>query len=121
MPETRRKFLKILLLELEDLITDVNALLKYYELQKEAGAITNYVLRENSALLKNEILGIRSALETVRDIDTSRYESLEQMTREVETTLRKKIQASDFPNALYVLLKRKIAKVGQYLAHEIAP
>ncbi len=118
MQAKMKKFLKILKIELEEL---ENELIMFGELHKQrekSGEITTYVFRENMNLIKNEISGIREIVKSVDALVSTRYHSFEEMVEDLDRKIKGKIEESDYAEAAYELVKRKLQKVHTYMRNE---
>jgi len=113
-----RKFLDVLRIELEDLEGDLNALVQIYKERMDSHDITNYVYLENKSLLINELHCLASLLDSLKEIDAGRYESVEVMIDEVERMVAERARACAFPEVVSRLVARKVAKVRRYITEE---
>jgi hypothetical protein len=111
------KYLTLLKLELQDLAEDIGMLVSEYKIRKEKGEITNYVLLENLAVLRNELIGIESIGEMLDGIEPGGFSSLEALVESVEEKIAGRIMGTGYNNALLPLVKRKLAKVATYVRH----
>ena len=118
MKEPGPKYLKILKIELEDLVEDINVLLSVCDQRKQSGEITNYVFLENATVLKNEISGINNFLHGVDGIDISQYKNLKDLIEDIDVMFKQRTKDYDFPEAVYAIVKRKLNKVSRYIFTE---
>ena len=109
------KYLKILKVELEDMVEDINSMMEIAQKRKESGEITNYVFWENGTVLIKEISGINNFLQGMSDLDFLKYENLEEMVEDLAAMFRKRTREYDFPEYIYDMVKRKLVKVSLYL------
>ncbi|HSV56471.1 MAG TPA: hypothetical protein VLH39_05115 [Magnetospirillaceae bacterium] len=114
-------FLKILRVELEDLLEDLKDLEERYRHKFASSEITNYVLLENEALLSREEEAVRSMIISIDGINLSRYKSLNEIVEALEVIARGFIKEREFPAAVLRLLRRKMVKVLSYVEAEEAP
>jgi hypothetical protein len=110
------KFLAILRVELEDLMLDLKDAEEMYRGRFTRGDVSGYVLKENTAVLENELAGIRSVIHELWTIDTSRYETLDDLCKELHLVSLEAVKRLGFPAALLGMMSRKCAKVRRYLA-----
>ncbi len=115
MKELKRKYLEILKIELEDLKTDTETLLALSGERKDRGEITNYVFLENMTLFKNLISGIEYMYASLCKMSMEKYNNLGEMIADIDLGFRQKTKDSDFPEAVYTLVKRKLEKVLKYI------
>ena len=105
----------MLRLEFEDLEADLTALVDIYEKRLESHEITNYVYLENKGLLINELHCLAELLESLNEVDASRYGDVDAMIDDVQGMITERAQACAFPEVLTTLVARKIAKVRKYV------
>ena len=115
MDHQKDKFYRILLIELEDLQQDLRVAVQIYEERNVSGDVTNYVMRENSALLENEISGLELVCRTVGEMTPDEEESVGDLVERVRSACRRRITESHFPDALCGMVDRKISKVEKYI------
>jgi len=114
MPE-KRKYISILDLELESLEEDIGLLIDDHKRRKEQGEITNYVLLENLALLQSQMNGIASFRHLLASIDPESYSDLNSLVRDIHSRIKAVMDKSSFPESLYPLVLRRLAKVARYV------
>lgn len=107
---------EILLLELKDVADDLNSLILICDERHEKGEISNYVCSENKAFLQNEIQGIRGFVSDLKKVDTTKYNTTDEMITALKVTLRSRIKTQGIAPALFELIERKIEKVVNYIA-----
>ncbi|MBN1834499.1 MAG: hypothetical protein JW820_01550 [Spirochaetales bacterium] len=110
------KFLDVLRIELQDLEEDLDELVELYKKRADSHDITNYVYLENKGLLVNELRCVASILDSLSEVDASRYESVDAMIDDLERLIGERASACGFPEVVTRLVRRKIAKVRQYIA-----
>jgi hypothetical protein len=111
-----RKFLEVLRLELEDLEGDLNALVEIYRKRLESHEITNYVYLENKSLLINELHCLANVVESLNEVDATRYGSTQAMIDDVKRMINERAHSCEFPEVLTSLVNRKIAKVRRFVS-----
>lgn len=109
------KYVKILRIELEDLLKDIGMYMETIESEKSCGEITNYVFMENLALVKNEIIGMDIVNSYLDNLDLSQFDSTDQISEKIKADLEKKLKEDGIAHALNIYLERKIDKVNNYI------
>ena len=120
MKDLCRKFLKILHVELEDLEEDLDLFVEVMESRRKAGEITDYVYRENLAVIRNEVLGLKECIRGCDELDQVAGTSVEEVAAAIKRRLRERLAEHGYLPALYALLDRRIDKIASYLKREIA-
>ena len=115
MPERKKFFLKIFKAELEDCLEDVEDLSLLGDRRRNCEEITEYVYRENEALLKREISGLKTVIASIDDFALERYDSVESLAAAVDDMIQKKVLEYENPEAVYGIAKRKLLKVLGYM------
>ncbi len=110
-----RKYLKILKIELEDLIDDLEFSENVMAKRFKEHEITEYVFLENIGLLKKEILGIEKIQRMIND-SKENIHSIEELKTVVENYLHNEIKSAGLPNVVFLLVNRKLDKVSKYMA-----
>ena len=111
----KKKYLKLLAIELEDLREDIEVVMRNCETRRDRHEITNYVFMENMAVLSNEVLEIGTVTQLLNSINTDDYETLDSMIENIELKFREKLCHKGCPEGPFHLIKRKLAKVAQYV------
>ena len=88
---------------------------KIYQQREANNEITDYVFLENLTLLQSEISGIEQILKSIDTIDVDSFKTLDEMVEHVDVEFREKTEKSNFPEAVYALVKRKLSKVSAYI------
>jgi len=114
-------FLKILQIELEDLLEDLKTVKARYHERYDDSEITNYVLMENEALLSREEESVRQLLTSIDGMNSARYKSVTEIIEDLDATARDFITNKEYPAAVYRLLRRKMDKVLSYVSAGDAP
>lgn len=111
-------FLKILLIELDDLEQDIQLLIKRYKEEHDADKLSNYVFLQNVALMHGELCGIESFREEISHIDASEYPSLQDLIDDLNSRMKQRVDKQGLPNSFIVVMNRKIEKVRRYIKKE---
>ncbi len=115
MKEKKSKFIRILGAEIEDLTEDLAQLISAYRARRDKGEITNYVFKENCALLASEIACLKSFGQIVSTMDTERFQTLEELCTHIGSEfLVKRRQCVSTP-AIDGVFERKLRKVLAYV------
>lgn len=115
MIKQKQAFVKILLIELDDLDQDIELLIKEYELKHDKAEISEYVFHENLALMQREFFGVKGFRHTLRNIDPAAFATLEDLHQAVDKLLQEAIREKGLPNSILLLVRRKMDKVLRYI------
>ncbi len=107
------RYLKILKIELEDLEIDIIYAEETLREKLKERKITDYVFLENLAAFKAELAGIQKMGKEIDSL-ADKFDDLEKLCLYVDDFFRKKVKDADLPQAVYVLIKRKLDKVYLY-------
>ncbi len=120
MSEKFRLFTKILIAELEDLEDDIANWGKYLDEKHHAEKVTEYVFLQNSALLGQELSGVKKLIEAISresPPEELKYCSDPAYIRDYYAALvRKETEFYEFQKAIAYLVLKKIDKVRDYLS-----
>ncbi len=108
------RYLNILKIELEDLQTDIAFSEELLQKKFDDQEITHYVFLENLSTFNAELMGIRE-MENEIDSLVDKYDSLDELVADVYKFFEDKVRAAGLPEVVFVLIKRKLDKVYQYL------
>ncbi|MDR0307570.1 MAG: hypothetical protein LBI42_12145 [Chitinispirillales bacterium] len=107
-------FIVIYTLELENLKVHLREKVAQYIEDHDKGSITNYVFRENRALLENEINGLDIFINGVHKLDTSKFDDLGAL-RDVLNSINEKLCAEEgIARTTATLAKRKADRIVSY-------
>lgn len=107
-------YLNALKVELQDVIEDVEMMMDLCRKRQKSGEITNYVRWQNTALFTREIKGLAALSSALDTIDPGRYETQDEMVRDINQIFEEKILKYDFPPVINALAQRKLDKVSRY-------
>lgn len=116
MEANARHFVRLFRVELEDLIEDVRQLMERTETRYQRKEITDYVHLANIAFLQRELDSIVKFSGIVDGIDPSIYKGVSEIESHLLATSRDFVSRLEDPEAVYVLLKRKLEKVRIYIS-----
>jgi hypothetical protein len=117
MDQQARHFARLFMVELEDLVEDIKLIIDRTEKRFESGEITPYVRMENEAFLQREVDAIEKFKGIVDGIDLSFYKGISDIEAAFLEKSRDFVARLEDPEAVYVLLKRKLEKVRNFLSH----
>ncbi len=109
------KFVRLLELEIESLHDELEIMLRTLDERLANHEITEYVRRENHAVVRNELLGLEDFVRTEFGVTERDGASLEEIEREVKSYLSRRLSERDYVPALYELVCRRIDKIVAYL------
>jgi hypothetical protein len=115
MKDKIKKYKRILQIELEDLQEDLLMMAEIYHQRELKREITDYVFLENLSLLQSEIAGIDNIINSLEDIDTEGFGSIEEFAEYISEQFRKKTEDAGFPDSVFALVNRKLVKVSRYI------
>jgi hypothetical protein len=108
-------FIKILLIELDDLDQDIELLIREYEEKHNKAEISEYVFHENLALMKREFLGVKGFRHTLKTLAAEQYATLNDLHQAVDQLLQETIREKGLPNSILLLVRRKMENVLRYI------
>ncbi len=109
------RYLKILRIELEDLESDIAFSEELLRQKHDEHKITDYVFLENLSTFKSELLGIKE-MENEIDNLVDKYDTLDDLVKDVYKFFEERVKNAGLPEVVFVLIKRKLDKVYQYLS-----
>lgn len=115
MIHQREAFIKILMIELEDLEEDIELLIQECDERHCKNEISEYVFLENLATLKNEMFGVESFLADIMKIDPLSYKNVNDLVEELKEKLKKRIKEKGLAKSVEILINRKMLKVLNYV------
>jgi hypothetical protein len=121
MTDMKRKYLRLLAIELEDLRDDLETLIANCLARMERKEISRYVCFENMAVLRNEVLSIEGIAGVLESVDPDAFESLDALTRELDRRFQDALERHGFPEGPRRLIHRKLEKVYRYLESDETP
>lgn len=115
MHNTKKRFIQIMRIELEDLHDDIEALKEHSAEVWHEHIISEFGYWGNLGVLKNELCGVGLFGQILDQIDPDDYETLEEMTEDLEKQLLASIHKYGMVPAIRLLIRRKIDKVSRYV------
>lgn len=114
-PALKRKFVRILRVELEDLDDHVQSLVEDYQCKFAAHRETEHVCLENIATLRNEASGIHRFIQVLDALEVGPFEGLDDLVEGVRKLFQDSVRKAGLAPCACVYADRKICKVLQYL------
>ena len=111
----KEKFLKILIVELEDLDKDIKMLIDECSDKHSHEKISDYVYLENLAVLQNELFGVEGFIEDVKSINLDTFETVEILVDELIKLIKNRVHEKGMVKSIVFLVERKIKKVAFYM------
>ena len=115
------KYVRVLDIELDDLTSHLDCLLSDYQRRRDNREISEHVLLENAALLKNEARSIQHFKSTLAAMDLALYPDLDALVANVKTQFEEQLKKSGLASAAYLFALRKIIKVRDYVEADDTP
>jgi recombination DNA repair RAD52 pathway protein len=111
----KEKFLKVLIVELEDLDEDIKMLIEECKDKHSHEEISNYVYLENIAVLQNELFGVEGFIEDIRSINIDDFETVENLIDDLLKQIKERVREKGLVHSIIYLVERKIKKVAYYI------
>lgn len=111
----KEKFIKILIVELEDLDKDIKLLIDESCDKHSHEQISDYVYLENLAVLQNELFGVEGFIDEIKNINADEFESVEELADNLINQLINRIHEKGLVHSIKVLVERKIKKVASFV------
>ena len=111
-------FLRVLKVELEDLMEDIRRRIHLSDLRFLRDDITHYVHEENVALLNREIDALSNLVNVVDGIDAAIYKDVDEVEAALLEESKSLVARMEDPEAIYIQLKRKMRKVRMFLSSD---
>jgi hypothetical protein len=109
------KYMAILRLELEDSVNDFAEMLSCCRDDAEQQRISDYVGKENEVIIRQQMSGLHTCLESIRSIDPARFTSIGQAEEGVLAIFRETINTHGYPPALLVRVREVLARVNAFV------
>jgi len=116
--DARKKYLKMLAVELQDLQEDIEVVIESSQRRLEDAEISRYVFLENMAVLKNEVLGIANVSTIIEAVNPADYDDLDSMVADLDRRFAEKLKERGFPAGVHQLIRRKLNKLADYVRCE---
>jgi len=112
MQDNVRKYLKILKLEIDDLIKAIEDGEALLAKRLEERKIRDFVFLENLSVFRMELMGFKT-MEKELDIKAESAKSVDEFKGDLDEFIRKRVEELGYPRAVYVLINRKLEKVAK--------
>jgi len=109
------KYLAILTLELEDSMNDFTEMLACCRDDAEKQRITDYVGKGNEVIIRQEMSGLQSCIESIRGIDPASFVSIGEAEQEILALFRQTVERQGYPQALLVHIREITARVNDFV------
>lgn len=109
-------FIRVLKVELEDLMEDIKHRIQLNDVRFQREDITHYVHEENMALLNREIDALGNFIGIVDGIDATIYKDVDEVEAALLANSKNLVARMEDPEAIYIQLKRKMRKVRVFLS-----
>jgi len=119
MKATKKQFITLLSMTMEDMEADVEDLMKHCEAQKEQHEISEYVFRENMTVYENLRAGIRCMRKLLEEIDLDSHAEIEDLITALEANCRDHLAEGGYAPGLASTLKRKMERIVQYMREQL--
>lgn len=121
MSGQRKKFLRILRLEMEDLEDHILEMVSDYRRREERHEITEHVCFGNVAVLSNEDCAVRHFRRILDAIRPEDYASLDMMIEDIRGQFEREVGVAGLSRAACLFAQRKIQRVRAYVTHAWDP
>jgi hypothetical protein len=108
-------FLVMFRAEIENSIDDAKALGELCEKRFKGEEITSYVYNENEVFLAQETSGLKGLLAHLDTLEPAKYSQAEDVASEIDNMVKRKVDDYEDPEAIYMIVSRKIKKILTYL------
>lgn len=115
MRETKRYYLKMLRVEIEDLREDIDLLIEEYNRLHEKEQLSNYVFSENLIVFRKELLGVDAFFRLLDETDPNRFVTLDDLVAHLTATFKDMVRQSSLPAIIESYVERKLLKVREYI------
>jgi hypothetical protein len=106
------KFFKLLSIEFYDLEDSVNTLILSISERYARHEITDYVMKENSSLLKRELADMVIIHTRIMELESSEFASLKEATDAVIRTI---YEFRGIPEVVHSYMEKRVLKVVRYI------
>ena len=118
MREYKKKYLKILRIEIEDLQEDIGDLIEESKKESETGTLSQYVFLENLVIFRKELLSLGVFFKVLDSIDPDKFKSLDEMIDFIRSNFMEKMKECGLIHAICNFVERKLMKVKKYVVQE---
>jgi len=105
--DARKKYLKMLAVELQDLQEDIEVVIESSQRRLEDAEISRYV-----------VLGIANVSTIIEAVNPADYDDLDSMVADLDRRFAEKLKERGFPAGVHQLIRRKLNKLADYVRCE---
>ncbi len=116
MRQSKKHYLAIMKIELEDLKEDLELMIETCVQDKETDKITEHVYMANLTLFRNELLGVGDFMKILNHTNPDDYSDLDEMIQYLEIEYANRIKILGLAEAIHICIKRKLSKVKKYIS-----
>lgn len=109
------KYLTILKIELDDSMNDFAEMLACCRDDTEKQRITDYVGKGNEVIIRQEMSGLQSCIESIRGTDPASFASIGEAEQEILALFRRTVERQGYPQALLVHIKEISSRVNDFV------
>ena len=115
MRATKKHFLALLSMELEDMREDIDALIRNCENRKDRGEITEYVFQENITVYQSLLSGVECMDHAIKQVDLDADGDLNDLTEHLCQQCHARLLEHGLSRGLERALRRKVGKIARFL------
>jgi len=109
------KYIRILLVEMEDLEEQLEELINHYTTPDKTHGLTERVCLENQSVIRCEERGIDTIIDILKNFDTTPYKDIETMVRDLKVQIKEELKKKDLPMATYMFAETRMNSVREYI------
>jgi hypothetical protein len=113
-PARLKLFLRIIEAELKDLAEDIQVVERKHRESYDRLKITQYVYRENTALLEKEHECLQALLKRIFLLKPSDYGDVDGLTQAIVQEAKAFVDCYEYPESVIAFVERKLRKVRRY-------
>lgn len=113
-PAKLKLFLRIFEAELKDLAEDIQLVERRHRESYDRLKITQYVYRENTALLEKEHECIQALLKRIFALKAAEYRDVDDLVKAIVGETKAFVGCFEYPESVVAFVERKLRKVRRY-------
>lgn len=114
-----KKFITMLVIELDDFHEDLSVLQADYRLRYQKKDISEHVYRENYSTLEEARNGLEQIQKRLMGIKPEKYPDLDTLTSEVKVIVNDIFRDCAIPKMDQLFINKKIDKITRYLTEDL--
>ncbi len=114
MSDKTARYLKILDIELQDLVADIDLRIQTQQTRKARGDLSEYVFKENIALLTSERHALDYFIRELERLDSATFQDVRELEAAIEKKFISFLVEHEFPHAIESFVTRKMRKILQF-------